>query len=46
MTKNSLFAEVLHNLSLVVTEEEQLKRVAQYLRRVIAEKQNEENNLQ
>ena len=41
MTINELNAEVLRNLSIVAEDENLLKRVAKYLRRVVAEKQKD-----
>ena len=41
MTISELNAEVLRNLSIVAEDENLLKRVAKYLRRVVAEKQND-----
>ena len=41
MTTTELNAEVLRNLSIVAEDENLLKRVAKYLRRVVAEKQND-----
>ena len=41
MTTNELNAEVLRNLSIVAEDENLLKRVAKYLRRIVAEKQND-----
>ena len=41
MTTNELNAEVLRNLSIVAEDENLLKRVAKYLRRLVAEKQND-----
>ena len=41
MTINELNAEVLRNLSIVAEDENLLKRVAKYLRRMVAEKQND-----
>ncbi len=41
MTTTELNAEVLRNLSIVAEDENLLKRVARYLRRVVAEKQND-----
>ena len=41
MTIAELNAEVLRNLSVVADDENLLKRVAKYLRRVVAEKQND-----
>lgn len=41
MTTNELNAEVLRNLSIVAEDENLLKRVARYLRRVVAEKQKD-----
>ena len=41
MTTSELNAEVLRNLSIVAEDESLLKRVAKYLRRVVAEKQND-----
>ena len=40
MTTTELNAEILRNLSIVAEDENMLKRVAKYLRRVVAEKQN------
>ena len=41
MTTSELNAEVLRNLSIVAEDENLLRRVAKYLRRVVAEKQND-----
>ncbi|MBR5726455.1 MAG: hypothetical protein IKX56_06965 [Muribaculaceae bacterium] len=41
MTTTELNAEILRNLSIVAEDENMLKRVAKYLRRVVAEKQND-----
>jgi hypothetical protein len=41
MTTAELNAEVLRNLSIVAEDENLLKRVAKYLRRVVAEKQKD-----
>ena len=41
MTTTELNAEVLRNLSIVAEDESLLRRVAKYLRRVVAEKQND-----
>ena len=41
MTTTELNAEILRNLSIVAEDENLLKRVAKYLRRVVAEKQND-----
>ena len=41
MTTTELFAEVLRNLSIVAEDENLLRRVAKYLRRVVSEKQND-----
>ena len=41
MTISELNAEVLRNLSIVAEDENLLKRVAKYLRRVVAEKQKD-----
>ena len=41
MTISELNAEVLRNLSILAEDENLLKRVAKYLRRVVAEKQND-----
>ena len=41
MTTNELNAEVQRNLSIVAEDENLLKRVAKYLRRVVAEKQKD-----
>ena len=41
MTTNELNAEVLRNLSIVAEDENLLKRVAKYLRRLVAEKQED-----
>ena len=41
MTTNELNAEVLRNLSIVAEDENLLKRVAKYLRRIVAEKQKD-----
>lgn len=41
MTISELNAEVLRNLSIVAEDENLLKRVAKYLRRMVAEKQND-----
>ena len=41
MTINDLTAEVLRNLSIVAEDENLLKRVAKYLRRLVAEKQED-----
>ena len=41
MTTSELIAEVLRNLSIVAKGENLLKRVAKYLCRVVAEKQND-----
>lgn len=41
MNSTELSADVLRNLSIVAEDENLLKRVAKYLRRVVAEKQND-----
>ncbi len=41
MTTTELNAEVLRNLSIVAEDENLLRRVAKYLRRVVSEKQND-----
>jgi hypothetical protein len=41
VTTSELNAEVLRNLSIVAEDENLLRRVAKYLRRVVAEKQND-----
>ena len=41
MTISELNAEVLRNLSIVAEDENLLKRVAKYLRRMVAEKQKD-----
>ena len=41
MTTSELIAEILRNLSIVAEDENLLKRVAKYLRRVVAEKQKD-----
>ena len=41
MTTSELNAEILRNLSIVAEDENLLKRVAKYLRRVVAEKQKD-----
>ena len=41
MTISELNAEVLRNLSIVAEDENMLKRLAKYLRRMVAEKQND-----
>lgn len=41
MTTAELNAEVLRNLSIVAEDENLLRRVAKYLRRVVSEKQND-----
>ena len=41
MTTTELNAEVLRNLSIVAEDENLLRRVAKYLRRIVSEKQND-----
>ena len=41
MTAIQLNAEVLRNMSIIAEDEDLLKRVARYLRKVVAEKQTE-----
>ena len=41
MKTSELNTEVLRNLSIIAEDENLLKRVAKYLRRVVAEKQND-----